>query len=421
MNRAYGLLDCNNFFVSCERIFNPSLKGVPVVVLSNNDGCVVARSQEAKDIGISMGSPHFRIKSEIRKWGIKVFSSNFSLYTDISSRVMDVLNSFGLNMEIYSVDEAFFDIGCISEEKRGALIEMIKCKVERWVGIPVTITTAKTKTLAKTINHVAKKYREYGSIIEGSVFSDSEIDALLKLCSVKDVWGIGFRYSFLLNSFGVRSAYNFKCLDNGWVRRNMGINGLRLLQELRGFPIHIASSYKEKRTLATTRSFKKYISDLVLMSGYVSSFASHSAFKLRRENLVAREVTVFIRTNSHNLRYKQYSNSVTLQFDGYTSFSPDIVKKALEGLRMIFKPGYLYKKAGVILSEIRPLDKEQTYMFPSRKMVNKDVMRAIDKVNLKWNGVVKLGIENPLDSINGEKEFVSQLYTTDWRQLLTVS
>ena len=292
----YALVDCNNFFASCERVFNPALREQPIVVLSNNDGCVIARSNEAKKLGLKMGDPFFKVKDIIEKNGIHVFSSNYVLYGDMSSRVMKILSDFVKDVEVYSIDESFLDL--TGYEEYYNLLEygkQIVHTVSRNTGIPVSMGIAPTKTLAKVASKFAKKYKRYGGVC--IIDSEEKREKALKLFDIEDVWGVGRQYAKLLNYHGIKTAYDFTLKPESFIRKHMKVGGVRTWKELRGIPCHSLEQPQDKKSICTSRSFGETVTDYPTLSEAVSNFAAACARKLREQNSCAGMITVFILTN----------------------------------------------------------------------------------------------------------------------------
>ena len=345
----FGLMDCNNFYASCERVFNPALNGKPVIVLSNNDGCVIARSNEAKVLGIKMGVPVYQIKDEIQKYGIAVFSSNYTLYGDMSSRVMSILSSLAPEIEIYSIDEAFINLDGINDLQ--ALGEKIVSQVVRGTGIPVSLGIAPTKTLAKIDNKFSKKYQAYNRIC--IIDTEEKRIKALQLFEIGDVWGLGRRQAAKLEKQGVRTAYDFTELPGSWVRKNMTVVGERTWKELRGLScIDMEAAPPAKKQIYTSRSFGKMVEDIGTMSEAIATHASTCAKKLRQQKSYAMSLMVFIHTNNFREDLPQYWKNTIIRLPVPTNDTLEIVHYALEGLKSIFMPDYQYKKAGVIITEI---------------------------------------------------------------------
>lgn len=425
----YALIDCNNFYASCERVFKPWLNKVPIAVLSNNDGCVIARSQEVKNLGIKMGAPAFKHKDIFEKHNVKIFSSNYTLYGDMSQRVMNILSTFTPDIEIYSIDEAF-----LSFEGMNWNLVNYGLKIRKYVkqntGIPVCVGIGPTKTLAKVANYLAKQYSKNlndKEFFNNGVFiikTKKDIEDSLKKIEINEIWGIGRQYSILLNKNGIYNAWQFTEASDDWIKNHMSVVGLRTKKELLGkqcIPLELQPS--PKKAIATTRSFGKMIQDLNDLKEAVSTFASKCAFKLRTQKSICNLITVFIITNKHRKELKQYSKSIVLKFDIPTNSTINIAKRALEGLKLIYKKGYKYKKAGVIVSGISSKDKIQTSLFEDNKNIDKHnkLMTSLDYTNYR------IGREKAkLSSCgNGRKwklksEKLSQCYTTRWDELISV-
>ena len=352
MSKVYGLVDCNNFFVSCERVFDPKLRNIPTVVLSNNDGCIVARSQEAKALGVKMGEPLFKAKDFLNKHNAEVRSSNYSLYADMSRRVMSVLEEMVPEIEIYSIDEAFLDLTSLRYRDLTMYAKQIKDSVYRCTGIPVSIGVAKTKTLAKIGNHIAKKNLTLNGVMDMNIMSVKQIDGILKNIPVEDVWGIGFRSYNKLRSMGVESAYNFKTLNESWIRSQMGINGWKVQQELGNLDCNFHHN-DIRKSLVVSRSFSGYIEHFNELSGVLARFSHSAGESLREEGVEAKYLSVYIRTNYYNQNHKQYMNSITVELEEHTNSSSVILAGVLQGLKKIYKDGFKYRKAGISIFDIK--------------------------------------------------------------------
>ena len=415
-----GLVDCNNFYASCERVFNPSLNGKPVVVLSNNDGCVIARSNEAKALGIPMGAPAFQIEKMIEDNGVKVFSSNYTLYGDMSNRVMTMLQTFSPDVEVYSIDEAFlsfegFDV--FDLENYGA--EIVK-KVTRGTGIPVSIGIAPSKTLAKLANKTAKKKRTTGVFVIDS--EDKRIEAL-KNFEIGDVWGIGRQYANLLSTRGVKTAWDFTQLNKEWIQKNMTVAGRRTFDELRGEArIDLEYVTPDKQVICNSRSFGNMLTEYAPVEEAVANYAARCAEKLRKQNSCAGVVMVFVHTNSYRQDLKQYSKNIVIHLPVPTNSSMELIKFATRGLKAIFKQGFQYKKAGVIVSEIVPAKSIQANMFYEidAKKQSK-IMVAMDELNkaMGKNKVIvgKQGFDRKWKL---RQEKLSPCYSTRMNDIITI-
>lgn len=412
----FGLMDCNNFYASCERVFNPSLNGKPIVVLSNNDGCVIARSNEAKELGIKMGVPAYQIKDVVQRCDVAVFSSNYTLYGDMSSRVMTILSELAPSIEVYSIDEAFVDLSGIKDLY--ALGTQIKDKVTQGTGIPVSLGIAPTKTLAKVANKFAKKYPAYKRLC--IIDTEEKREKALKLFDIGDVWGIGRRQAAKLARQGVKTAYDFTQLSASWVRKNMTVVGERTWKELRGIScIDMETSPPPKRQICTSRSFGKMIEDLPTLSEAIATHASTCARKLREQKSYATSLMVFIHTNNFREDLPQYWKNTVVKLPVPTADTLDIVHYALAGLNKIFMEGYRYKKAGVIITEIT--GNAQLGLFDSVDRSKRDkLMQAIDKINGKYQQHIKLAVQGNGREWKLKQEQLSGHYTTDINEIIIV-
>ena len=419
LNKSIALIDCNNFYASCERIFNPKLIDRAIVVLSNNDGCIIARSKEAKKLGIKMGEPYFKAKKIIEKNNVKVFSSNYSLYGDISQRVMETLSSFSSDIEIYSIDEAFLSLNGFENYELNTYCQHIRKTIKKWVGIPVSIGVGSTKTLSKIANNLAKKHTHYkGVCILKNLI---EINNGLKLTQIEDVWGIGRRLSLFLRNNNIDDAYCFSQMDRGWVRKNMGVVGEKTYLELNGVScLDLDLTPSDKKSCCVSRSFSKPIEKLFDLEESVSTYGSRVSEKIREEGLVAESMSVFVLTNHFNRREKQYSNSIKLQLPFPTNNSINIVKRALEGVRKIYRPGYRYKKAGVILYGLTRHNLTKGLLDYDRE-ISDSMMEVMDKINNRYgSATLKIASEGIEKIWKMKRENVSPCYTTRFNELVEV-
>ena len=415
-----ALLDCNNFYASCERVFRPDLIEKPVIVLSNNDGCVIARSDEVKKMGVKMGTPVFKIRDLIVKNNISVFSSNFALYGDISRRIMKILQNTVSDLEIYSIDEAFIDFIYKSDIEYESL--NLVCKIMQWTGSPVSVGISNTKTLAKIANHFAKKIS-----INNILFLDSEkiIDFYIKKIDVKDVWGIGYRYSNFLHDKGIFTAYDLIKRNDKWILDNMSINGLKTVYELRGIKcFELQTSELPKKNIRNSRTFSKDTNDYNKIKKAVSSFASKSAEKLRSQQCVASTIFVFINTN----KYKYINENLKLNGKVNLKFSTNdtsvIISEALKILDEIYIPGYFYKQAGVIISDFSVVNQNQLGLFEdvSKKIKRDKLMGSLDYINsVMGNESIKLACEEFENGWRINQSNLSPAYTTRWNEILSVN
>ena len=420
LNRSFALVDCNNFYASCERIFNPKLIGRPIVVLSNNDGCIITRSAEAKALGIKMGEPYFKAKKIIQKNNVKVFSSNYSLYGDISQRVMETLSSFSPEVEIYSIDEAFLGFNGFKNYELNTYCRHMREKIKKWVGIPVSIGLSKTKTLAKMANHLAKKNPNYQGVC--ILKNKISIENALREMEINDIWGIGNRSSTFLKRYNVKTAKDFILLDRQWIRKNMGVVGERIYFELQGIScLDLDLIPSNKKSCCVSRSFSNPVEKLNDLEESISNYGTRVAEKIRDEKLVTQSMSVFVLTNHFNKREKQYSNSIKLQLPFPTNDSIKIVKRALEGLRQIYRNGYRYKKAGIILYELNKASQTRGLLDTDRDQSD-SVMRAIDQINYRHgNSTIKLASEGVERKWAMRRERVSPCYTTRFDELIEVN
>jgi len=376
----FALVDCNNFYVSCERVFNPRLEGKPVLVLSNNDGCAVARSNEVKNLGIRMGAPVFKQKDLIEKYGIQVFSSNYALYGDMSRRVISVLAEFCSDLEVYSIDECFLDLSDVPKDQLDDLGRKIKATVKKHTGIPVSVGIAHTKALSKIAARIAKKSMKAGGVLD--LTAETYHKAALEMTPVADVWGIGRRYSKFLMVYGITNARELRDADREFIRKKMGINGLRLMDELKGRSCyHLDRNPAPQKGVTVSRSFGRPVTDLAEMKEAVASFASRGAEKLRKNRQVTGIVTVVVMTD--RFKYESfYYNTASVRLAVSTSNTPEIISAALDALVRIHREGSLYKKAGVYFNELSPDSMVQTVMFDrvDRERSGR-LMTTIDRIN----------------------------------------
>ena len=378
--KKVALIDCNSFYVSCERLFNPKVQNVPVVVLSNNDGCVISRSVEAKEIGIKMGEPYFKVKELVKKNNVQIFSSNYALYGDLSRRVMKVLKGFSDKIEIYSIDEAFLDLSKIKDEEIEEYGKKIRERVLKWTGIPTSVGISSTKTLSKVANHIAKKNKT------GVVFLKKNIDEVLKKFDIKDVWGVGKQLSKLYIKNGIDNAYKLKNISNTWVKKSTNVLGAKTVMELRGIPcINLETEESKRKSCCVSRSFGKKVESLDKLKESITTHCLNAAEKIRIDNQTTRAVTIFIRTSPFDKNRKYYSNSITIELPIATNNSLELIKTSINGLKKIYKYGYFYQKAGIILSKLTDAsEKELNLLTPILENKSKTLMRAIDYTNAKY-------------------------------------
>ena len=416
------LVDCNNFFVSCERAFQPQLEGRPVVVLSNNDGCVVARSNESKAMGIKMGTPFFKVRALVDSGALEVRSSNYTLYGDLSSRVMSILRDFAPKLEVYSIDEAFLVMDGIPMERLKSIAGEIIRRVRRWVGIPVSVGIAPTRTLAKVANHFAKRYPGYRGVCV--IDTDEKREKALALTPIDDVWGIGWRNAPKLERVGVHTATDFTARPQEWVRTLMGVIGVRTWMELRGTPVIGEEERERRQTICTSRSFADMITDPEELSLRVSDFAAICARKLRDEGSVAGAIGVFLMSNRFRDDLEQYFPQDLEHFDIPTSNTPEIVAASLKIMKRIYREGIRYKKAGVIVMDIQDARFVQPDLFDAKKeerLRNDRISRIMDQVNVTGRQYLRLAVQRPGHYADGIRmEHRSGRFSTDWSELMEI-
>ena len=416
--KKIALVDCNSFYVSCERLFNPKIRNVPVVVLSNNDGCVISRSTEAKALGIKMGEPYFKVKELVKKNNVQIFSSNYSLYGDLSRRVMRVLKGFSDKIEIYSIDEAFIDLSHIKDEMTEEYGKKIRERVLKWTGIPTSVGISCTKTLSKVANHVAKKNKA------GVVYLKDNIDEVLKNFNISDVWGVGKQLSKLYLKNGIDNALKLKNISNSWVKKSTNVLGAKTVMELRGIPcIQLDTEEAKRKSCCVSRSFGKKVESLEKLKESITTHCLNAAEKIRNDKQTTRSITVFIRTSPFDKNRKYYSNSLTIDLPIATNNSLELVKTAIEALKRIYKYGYFYQKAGVILSKLNEAgEKELNLLTPILEKKSQKLMKAMDLTNSKYGrnviSVAQAGINN---SWKMRREHSSKIDTASFDSLPKIS
>ena len=420
----YALVDCNNFYASCERVFQPQFVGKPVAILSNNDGCVISRSDEAKAAGVPMGAPIFKIRDLVQEKKIQVFSSNYALYGDLSNRVMAILNQFTPNVEIYSIDEAFlnFDGLNISDYEDYGL--QMKTRVQKWVGIPVCIGFAETKALSKVANKIAKKFHER---TKGVYVIDSEEKRIkaLKWTKIEDVWGIGYRTTKKAKLKNINTAFDFiQPQYESWIKKEMGVIGLRLKCELEGKSVlNLEPVAEQKKSIAVTRSFPKQIADFDLLRERVATFAAVCAEKLRKQNTCCHTIIVLLVIDRHSIKASKYyfNMTVTLRYATYSILT--ISNAAIAMLRKLHQgnENIKFKKAGVIVTELIDENKKQLQLFEEENPKHQALMKVMDQLNKKiGDKKVKLATQNLSLTWNMNQNHLSPRYTTNFNHILEI-
>ena len=419
----FALVDCNSFYASCERVFRPDLQKKPVVVLSNNDGCVVALSKEAKSMGIKMCDPWFKIKDDYKELGGIAFSSNYELYADISSRIMDILERLAPRIEIYSIDEAFLDLSGISNcVDLDAFGNECLLTIKKWTGMPVRVGIGPTKTLAKVASYGAKKYLKTKGVVDLS--SKERQKKLMQLMPVGEVWGVGRKLNQHLNKMGIKTAYELSELDLNFARKKFNIVLAKTIRELKGeICIDLEEQPSTKKQIVVSRTFNRRVTDLKLLHEAVSDYAARAAIKLRRENQTCKLLSVFIRTNPFRKQDTQHREIFSLPFITPTNDSRDLIRAAREGMSKIFKKDFQYNKAGIMLSDFYDEGVCQLDLFhsESRKIKDKNLMILIDKVNKTHLGPITFLAQGIKKEWSMKREMQSPRYTTNWGDLLKVN
>lgn len=421
MSSPVALVDCNNFYVSCERVFHPHLEKKPVVVLSNNDGCVVSRSNEVKRLAIPRGAPIFQYQDLVRDHSISIFSSNYSLYQDMSNRVMSTLQLFAPTREIYSIDEAFLGLTGFpgSLETWG---HEVRHTVYQWTGIPVSIGVGPTKTLAKLANHLAKKHPDFPDVLDLTTRSD--LSPFLKAVPVEKVWGIGRRYGEKLRSFGCCNSYDLSRVRLSWAKKHLTVQGVRTVLELQGEPcLDLQTSPAPRKNILCSRSFSRDVTDLAKLEEAVALYASRAAEKARAQGSRAGLIEVFIKTNPFR-DAPQYARSARYLLAHPTSYTPEIIHRARQLIASIYRPGYLYKKAGIYLGRLQPEDRIQYDLFtPYREPDREDaLMEVVDLANRKWGrNTVHFGATGTKPRWKMRQKRLSRRFTTQWEEIPVIA
>ncbi len=420
-----ALVDCNSFYASCETIFKPDLSKKPIVVLSNNDGCVIARSSEAKKLGIKMGVPFFEIKQIIKKYPVHVFSSNYSLYGNISSRVMGVLKEHCDRLEVYSIDEAFLILNKYSERSFVSRAEGIKKIIRKWIGIPVSIGIANNKTLSKVANHLAKKDELGSQVVE--IINQKQIEISLKVLGVGDIWGIGARIEKFLQKNSIYTAYDLYKTDPRWVRQHLGVVGERTYRELHGeICIPIVEKSEPKKQCRVSRSFENYVTSFHDLEKRIISYATRASEKIRSDGLQAKKITTFIRSNKFNNNNKQYHAARTYDFISPSNDLFETIKFATKALKSIYRPEIKYKKAGVLLSDLTPEGEYNRDLFfhQSEESILKKIRvnKVFDNLNNRYgSGTICVAKENYEKFYITRRQNLSPAYTSNFDDLPNVN
>lgn len=425
MKRVFALVDCNNFFVSCERVFNPRLEDRPVVVLSNNDGCIIARSNEAKALGIAMGEPLFKARGEIRRHGIAVYSSNYPLYGDMSARVMSSLQTFTPNIELYSIDEAFLDLAGFEGRRLDAYGQDIRTALKRWTGIPVSVGIAQTKTLAKIAGHIAKKTPGANGVF--CITDEATRRDALGRVPVGDIWGIGRGWAKMLGAQSINSALDFHDTPEPWVRKAMGVTGARTLLELRGTAcLDLETQSPDKQTIRVSRSFAKPVASHRVMRESVAAFAARAAEKLRHGGLVCASVNVFAKTNRFGPQSAYYRGTCSSAPPAPSNHTQTITKAAMAAFEKVWRPGLQFKGAGVMLLGLARVENAQGNLFAPPEAAddarNQALMNAFDSINARiGRGALRYGAtgvgQRGQRGVYTVQNRRSPSYTTNWAEI----
>jgi len=413
-----ALIDCNNFYASCERVFKPSLRGKPLVVLSNNDGCVIARSNEAKALGVPMGAAFFEWKPYFEMKEVKVFASNYELYGDMSRRVMNILGRFVPDelLEEYSIDEAFLDLSHVAPEKLPELAHKIRFQVKEWTGIPISIGIASTKTLAKIANRIVKKTPGLKGVLP--MLEERMITKALSITEVGDVWGVGRKLTQAYNERGINTALDLKNADEMWIRKRATITGWRTQRELRGFSaLDFDTQPEPRKTILCSRSFKSAILEKDKLSEALALYVSKAAERLRAQESQCGVLSVHVSTSRFH-DGDRYSNSCQVTLKGETSATPTLIRAAQEGLERIFQEGYSYKRVGVTFLEITPRDRNQEDLFAKVPDQSDSITALMDTVNKRFGRNTMRIASAGQTAMLTPSEQRSPRFTTSWKDLV---
>jgi DNA polymerase V len=415
----FALVDCNNFYASCERVFNPNLQHKPIVILSNNDGCIIARSDEAKKLGIPMGAPIFKYRTLIANHNVKVFSSNYSLYGDMSSRVMSILKQFTPDIQVYSIDESFLKLEGFEGYNLTDYGILMKNRILKWTGIPTCAGIAPTKALSKVANKIARKYPNQTN---GVYVIDTEVKRInaLKWTKIKDIWGIGKKLSNRLSIKGCKNAYDFTQLHESWVKSNMSVVESRLQRDLLGIPTLDLEVQKSKKSIATTRTFEKPLKELDKIKERISTFAFVSGEKLRRQNSHCHMIIVILRSNYFREDLKQHYVTKVISLPYPTNSSLVLSNYAIKAIGEVFKNGIAYKKAGIILTGLVPSNNYQLNIFDWENSNHQPLMKAIDKINYRFSNKIKLANQDLKKTWKMKQDHLSPNYTTNLQDIIKV-
>lgn len=417
----YALVDCNNFYASCEKLFAPKLATRPVVVLSNNDGCIVARSAEAKALGIAMGVPWFKIAEQAQQHGIVALSSNYALYADMSNRVVQVLSEFTHELEVYSIDESFLDLSGFAHLDLMAYGQRIRQRIARWVGLPVCVGIAPTKTLAKLANHFAKKRPAFDGVCHLGSLDEVTRVRLFSETEVNEVWGVGARLTARLAELGIDTVEDLRRADPAWIRQHFGVVLERTVRELNGVScLDLETVAPPKKQIMASRSFGSAVFHLAELRQAIAHHISRAAEKLRAQGCEAGALSVMIRTNPFKPTDPQYQRTVTVPLSSPSADTLDLVAVAAAVLERIYRPGFAYHKAGVMLSELQPVGTRQAELFDdaTQDTRRQSAMQVMDAINKKWGrGTLRAAAASGKQAWQMRRERLSPAYTTSWAEL----
>lgn len=417
--KSIAIIDVNNFYVSCERVFNPKLENKPVVVLSNNDGCAISRSNEAKTLGIKMGTPWFKLKEFAKQENVTALSSNYTLYLDMSRRVMTLLSKFSPEQEIYSVDESFLDLTSFKSKDLIKYGQQIKTKIKQWTGLPVSIGIGSTKTLSKLANHIAKKNSSFKGVCNLNVMDQDTLETWMSHIPVNEVWGVGRSLAPKLNQLGIISVLDLKLADPDYIRQQFSIILEKTVRELNGVMcMKLKDIAEPNKEIMVSRSFGRRVKDKQELIEAITSYTSRAAERMRKQESVATSLYVYIRTSPHDNK-KQYANGVNIPLFQPSDDTMVLTNAALLGLDYIFREGFDYQKAGVTLCNLTSKHQKQGSLFNGT--ISHSRMNVMDTINQRWKGKLKLGSEGVTKEWEMKAQFKSRNYTTDWDQLMIAS
>ena len=417
--KSIAIIDVNNFYVSCERVFNPKLENKPVVVLSNNDGCAISRSNEAKALGIKMGTPWFKFKEFAKQENVTALSSNYTLYLDMSHRVMTLLSKFSPDQEVYSIDESFLDLTSFKSKDLIQYSQQIKTKIKQWTGLPVSIGIGSTKTLSKLANHIAKKNSSFKGVCNLNVMDKDTLETWMSHIPVNEVWGVGRSLALKLNQLGIISVLDLKLADPDYIRQQFSIVLEKTVRELNGvICMELKDIAEPNKEIMVSRSFGRRVKDKQELIEAVTAYTSRAAERMRKQESVATSLYIYIRTSPHDDK-KQYANGINIPLFQPTDDSMALTNAALLGLDYIYREGFDYQKAGVTLCNLTSKDKMQGNLF--NDTIAHSRMKIMDIINQRWKGKLKLGSEGVTKEWEMKAQFKSRNYTTDWDQLMIAS